>query len=98
MFLSGKVVKNVRHKSFLSRGYRRHEKNLLDESVTTDITALASDRDNTNSCDKDFVGFTEYRANCTVEKIKASTSTSERYDGETSKVFLVSSSVISQIQ
>lgn len=74
------------------------KKNLLDESVTTDITALASDGDNTNGCDKDFVGFTEYRANCTIEKIKPSTSTSERYDGETSKDSLVSSSVISQIQ
>lgn len=59
------------------------KKNLLDESVTADITTVASYGDNTTGCDEDFVGFTEYRANCTVEKIKPSTSTSERCDSGT---------------
>ncbi|XP_048266249.1 uncharacterized protein LOC100649614 isoform X3 [Bombus terrestris] len=66
-------------------------KSLLSESATTNITAVASDGDSTDSCDEDtFVGFTEYSVNCTVGQTKSSNaaSTSERCDDGTSKVSL----------
>lgn len=72
-------------------------KSLLEESVTTDITVIGSDGDNTDGCNEDFVGFTEYRVNCTVEQTKSSTSTSERSDGGTSTDSLVFTSVISKM-
>jgi hypothetical protein len=47
-------------------------RNLLYESLTTDITAVASDGDNADGCDeKNFVRFTEYCVNCTVEQTKS---------------------------
>ncbi|XP_043597270.1 uncharacterized protein LOC122574112 isoform X6 [Bombus pyrosoma] len=66
-------------------------KSLFSESVTTNITTVASDGDSTDSCDEDtFVEFTEYSVNCTVGQAKSSiaASTSERCDGGTSKVSL----------
>jgi hypothetical protein len=46
--------------------------NLLDESVTMDITAVASDGNNTDGCDENFVGFRiEYRVSYTVEQTKS---------------------------
>ncbi|KAK1135666.1 hypothetical protein K0M31_000253 [Melipona bicolor] len=52
------------------------------DSVTTDVTAVASD-DDTDSCDEDtFVGFAEYQTNCTVVQAEPTVSTSKQYDGE----------------
>ena len=57
-------------------------KGLLNDSVTTDVTAVASD-DDTDSCDEDtFAGFAEYQTNRTVEQAKPTVSTSKKHDGE----------------
>ncbi|CAD1475670.1 unnamed protein product, partial [Heterotrigona itama] len=64
---------------------------VLNDSVTTNVTAVASD-DDTDSCDEDtFVGFAEYQTDCTVEQAKSTVSTSKQCDDEVPKVPSVSS-------
>lgn len=66
-------------------------KDLLNDSVTTDVTAVASDND-TDSCSEDtFVGFSEYETNCAVQQAKPTASTSKQHDGEMPRGSSVSS-------
>ena len=53
-------------------------KNLLDESVAANITAVASGGNDTNACDEVFVGCTEYRTNCRVEQTRPSARSKKR--------------------
>ncbi|XP_043516570.1 uncharacterized protein LOC122532126 isoform X2 [Frieseomelitta varia] len=64
---------------------------VINNSVTTDVTAVASD-DDTDSCDEDtFAGFAEYQTNCTVEQAKPTVSTSKQHDDELPRGSSVSS-------
>ena len=54
----------------------------LDESVATNITAIASGGNETDGCDEVFVGCTEHRANCRVVQTNSVASSKKRTKSE----------------
>jgi hypothetical protein len=55
---------------------------LVDESVATNITAVASGGDNTDGCDDIFGGCIEYRAKRRVKQTRPSVNSKERVKSE----------------
>ncbi|XP_076481410.1 uncharacterized protein LOC143303716 [Bombus vancouverensis nearcticus] len=55
---------------------------LLDESVATNIIAVASGGNDTDGCDEVFVGCTEYRADCRDEQTSSGANSKKRMKSE----------------